>query len=152
MSQPLHVEATEVSDKPPSRQALVGDDEPPSTTAVATVATAAPKPSIQTHIRWNDWRWQMSHRIRSVEQLFGYFPDKAYCQSIEPVIGKYPMAITPYYASLIRKVDLADPVFQMCVPQLDELYDPRFCPAIRWKNTMTCPSPDWCIGIRTVRC
>jgi len=126
MSQPLRVEATDVSDKPPSRQALVSDDEPPSTTAVVTVATAAPKPSIQTHSRWNDWRWQMSHRIRSAEQLFGYFPDKAYCQSIEPVIGKYPMAITPYYASLIRKVDLSDPIFQMCVPQLDELYDPPF--------------------------
>ncbi len=124
MSQPLNTEAAEISE-PPSTCGLVCEDEPPSTMTAAEPAVAI-KPSIQTHSRWNDWRWQMSHRIRSVEQLFGYFPDKNYCQSIEPVVSKYPMAITPYYASLIRRVDLADPVFQMCVPQLNELYDPPF--------------------------
>jgi lysine 2,3-aminomutase len=120
----FNMEAAQASDKPPSGRAAVSDDEPPPATLVAPATNI--KPSIQTHNRWNDWRWQMSHRIRAIEQLFGYFPDKPYCQSIEPVIAKYPMAITPYYASLIRKVDLFDPVFQMSVPQLSELHDPPF--------------------------
>jgi len=41
-------------------------------------------------------------------------------------MAKYPMAITPYYASLIRSADSSDPIFQMCVPQADELIDPPF--------------------------
>jgi len=34
------------------------------------------------------------------------------------------MAITPYYASLIRKLDMSDPVFAMSIPQISELQDP----------------------------
>lgn len=40
-------------------------------------------------------------------------------------MAKYPM-VTPYYASLIRSADSSDPIFQMCVPQADELIDPPF--------------------------
>jgi len=34
------------------------------------------------------------------------------------------MAITPYYASLIRRVDFSDPVFRMSVPNPQEMCDP----------------------------
>ncbi len=118
------VDVADASDKPPSTSSVGRDDEPPLQCLTPPQPTL--KPTSQTHSRWNDWRWQMGHRIRTIDQLFGYFPDKPYCQSITPVIGKYPMAITPYYASLIRRVDLADPVFQMSVPQLNELHDPAF--------------------------
>ncbi len=43
---------------------------------------------------------------------------------LEKVIKKYPLAITPYYASLIRRADATDPVFAMSVPQMDELENP----------------------------
>ena len=39
---------------------------------------------------------------------------------------KFPLAITPYYASLIQNPDASDPIFQMCVPQAQELNDPPF--------------------------
>jgi lysine 2,3-aminomutase len=41
-------------------------------------------------------------------------------------MAKFPMAITPYYASLIQKPAITDPVFRMAVPQLDELMDSPF--------------------------
>jgi lysine 2,3-aminomutase len=36
------------------------------------------------------------------------------------------LAITPYYASLIRTLDASDPVFRMSVPDASELNDPPF--------------------------
>jgi len=42
------------------------------------------------------------------------------------VAARYPMAVTPYYASLIEKPDLSDPIYTMSVPQARELCDPPF--------------------------
>ncbi len=74
--------------------------------------------------RWNDWRWQMRHRIRTLAQLCRRFPALADTTGMEATAQRYPMAITPYYASLIRTPDASDPVFQMAAPGLDELADP----------------------------
>lgn len=73
----------------------------------------------------DNWKWQIKNRIRSVEQLsklLGGFTSP----HLETVIQKFPMAITPYYASLIRRPDITDPVFAMAVPQPRELIDPLF--------------------------
>lgn len=75
--------------------------------------------------KWNDWRWQMRHRIRTVEELKDRFPGVD-VSGVEKAAGKFPMAITPYYASLMGKTDATDPVFAMCVPQTAELCDPDF--------------------------
>jgi lysine 2,3-aminomutase len=77
--------------------------------------------------RWHDWRWQMRSRIRSLEQLLEAFPSLAASAGrLGDVIAKYPMAITPYYASLIRQADPTDPVFRMSVPEFGEMLDPPF--------------------------
>jgi lysine 2,3-aminomutase len=101
------------------------EDEPPPLCALSETAIEV-RPSICRPERWSDWRWQMAHRIRRPEQLLEYFPNLQNHPDLAPVVGKYPMAITPYYASLIRRPDPADPIFRMCVPQLQELVDPPF--------------------------
>ena len=75
---------------------------------------------------WNDWRWQIRNRIRTIEQLGDYFPRLRQCSVLAKVIEKFPVAITPYYASLVQRPALSDPIFQMCVPQAKELHDPPF--------------------------
>lgn len=110
------------------------DDEPPSLGLARgseiqhfdNTNGSAVESIILRHRRWDDWRWQMGHRIRKPEQLFQYYPHLRDYPDFEPVIGKYPMAITPYYASLIRKADASDPIFRMAVPQVQELVDPPF--------------------------
>ena len=87
-----------------------GEDEPPPLSALPVTVTEA-GPSICRHERWTDWRWQMAHRIRRPEQLFEYFPNLQAYPDLAPVIGKYPMAITPYYASLIRRAGYLRPHF-----------------------------------------
>ena len=73
---------------------------------------------------WNDWKWQVKNRIRTSEQLIRYLPTLHDNQNLTDVIKKYPLAITPYYASLIQRPDSSDPIFQMSVPQPEELFSP----------------------------
>jgi lysine 2,3-aminomutase len=73
---------------------------------------------------WNDWKWQIKNRIRTLEQLTTYLPILRNNPKLADVIKKYPLAITPYYASLIQRADSSDPIFAMCVPQPEELFSP----------------------------
>lgn len=104
--------------------------EPPS---IMRAAEDAPSPIISkdnqpTKLRqfsqFDDWRWQIRNRIRNLEQLRSYLPTISSWNELSNVIDKYPMAITPYYASLIQRADLSDPVFRMSVPNVQELFDP----------------------------
>lgn len=76
--------------------------------------------------QWSDWRWQMRNRIRSVGQLKDCFPTIHISPGLSQASEKFPLAVTPYYASLIRQLDSGDPIYQMCVPQVSELFDPPF--------------------------
>ena len=74
---------------------------------------------------WNDWKWQIRNRIRTVEGLASEF-DEVINEEVFEAAVKFPMAITPYYASLIRNFDESDPVYRMAVPSKGELVDPPF--------------------------
>ena len=109
-----------MSDKPPS--CLLTED------VCAPGRPARPSVKPAEHIsreQWADWRWQMRHRFRTVDELLELFPTLR-IDSIAQVASKFPLAVTPYYASLIARPDDSDPIFRMCVPQVDELYNPPF--------------------------
>ncbi len=91
-----------------------------------TTAAVRRPPVLINERRWSDWLWQMRNRIRSLAQLADRFPDLRERLDLELVAHKYPMAITPYYASLIQRPDLSDPVFRMSVPDFTELSNPPF--------------------------
>jgi len=71
--------------------------------------------------KFDDWHWQMRNRIRKVSNL-NFPPSKEMIQAEE----KFPMAITPYYASLVKRWDSTDPIFAMSIPQANELLDSSF--------------------------
>ena len=103
------------------------DEPPPSSPSIQEAVTPlASLISRQDAENWNDWRWQMRHRIRSVAELLELFPSLHGQTGLFEAEARFPIAITPYYASLIRGPNRRDPVFQMCVPQIQELYDPPF--------------------------
>ena len=55
---------------------------------------------------WNDWRWQNSHRIRTLDDLARIIhltPDER--AAIQRHRGALPLAIGPYYASLLDERD-----------------------------------------------
>ncbi len=74
-----------------------------------------------------EWRLQMRRRIRTLSDLKRALPGLREAESIAPVLAVYPMAISPYYLSLVRDADPSDPVFRQCVPQPEELHSPLYC-------------------------
>jgi len=122
-------------------------DEPPSPLVLdqRTRLKKSTVISIQKHHKkhscWNDWRWQINNRIRTVEQLVERFPNLANRNEIAAVAKKYPMAITPYYASLIHSACPTDPIFAMSVPQISELADPAFLSEDPLEEMLDSPVP-----------
>lgn len=73
---------------------------------------------------WHDWRWQMKNRISTLPQLANLLgPGKIIPYAA--VIATYPLAVTPYYLSLIADCrNQADPIRRQCLPDLQEMEDP----------------------------
>lgn len=75
-----------------------------------------------TQEQWNDWRWQVKNRIKTIEQLgkiIKLTPQEE--TGIDECLKTLRMAITPYYASQINANDPEDPIRKQAVPTSLEL-------------------------------
>ena len=66
---------------------------------------------------WEDWHWQLKHRIRTKEelsQIIKLTPEEE--KGIDKARGRLAMAITPYWASLIDAEDPNCPIRRQSVP------------------------------------
>lgn len=74
-----------------------------------------------TDAEWNDWRWQVRHRITTLEDLGRFVhlsPEET--EAVERHRGPLPVAITPYYMALVGPEDPDDPVRRTVIPRLNE--------------------------------
>jgi len=71
---------------------------------------------------WQNWRWQFKNRITRPDAA-GYFPGQpnASPDELKKITAVYPLAITPYYFSLINHADPADPIRAQSFPDLREI-------------------------------
>ena len=70
---------------------------------------------------WNNWRWQNSHRIRTLADLSRMLELSAdEAAAIKRHTGALPVGITPYYASLLDSRDALQPLRRTVVPVLGE--------------------------------
>ncbi len=72
--------------------------------------------------QWNDWRWQLAHRVESLDRLrcvLSLTTDEV--ENIRACLQSLRMAITPYYLSLIDPSDPFDPIRRQAVPSAGEL-------------------------------
>ena len=105
-----------------------GDDEPPSSREESEPPQCIPASNRLKLFGtipdkdWNDWKWQFRNRITSVEQLAKYAPlsVKRYSE-ISAVSNTYPLAITPYYLSLMDLNNPHDPVAMQAIPSIEEI-------------------------------
>ncbi len=70
-----------------------------------------------TSAQWNDWRWQLRERARKLAELeciFELSDDER--DAIRRHQGALPVGITPYYASIMSRVDPLDPMRRTHVP------------------------------------
>jgi len=111
-------DTTEAEEEPPGPTALNPEEEPPGTSAQRRSRFFGHIPDNL----WNDWRWHFRHRITTVDELTRYIPLAAEEQTrLKLVTIKYPLAITPYYLSLIDPDNPNDPVRMQAVPSFDEI-------------------------------
>ncbi|WP_297407524.1 lysine 2,3-aminomutase, partial [uncultured Cetobacterium sp.] len=76
-----------------------------------------------TDEQWNDWKWQVSNRIETLEQLENLIDltDKER-EGIEKSLETIRMGITPYYLSIMNPEDPKCPVRIQAVPSINELH------------------------------
>ena len=61
--------------------------------------------------QWNDWHWQLRHRIRSLDELGRIFQlSEDERRAVTRHSGPLPVGITPYYASLMSREDPREPL------------------------------------------
>jgi lysine 2,3-aminomutase len=71
---------------------------------------------------WNDWRWQMKHAIRDIDTLSRIIDiGDAEKVDLERVLGRFRMAITPYYAAVMDRAYALCSVRLQAVPSVREL-------------------------------
>src|SRR3970040_3019901 len=71
--------------------------------------------------QWNDWRWQLSHRLNTVEEQQQVVPLTESERRALSTKGLFRVDITPYFISLIDPEDPDDPVRKQIIPTADEL-------------------------------
>ncbi|MFL5715034.1 MAG: KamA family radical SAM protein, partial [Chloroflexota bacterium] len=70
--------------------------------------------------QWNDWRWQLSHRVNDlaeIEQILDLTPEERAGLSVP---DKFRVDITPYFMSLIDPNDPNDPIRLQVIPTASE--------------------------------
>ena len=71
--------------------------------------------------KWNNWRWQLSNRINTVEEFEKIFPLTEGERKALSASHLFRVDITPYFISLINPDDPHDPVRKQVVPTAEEL-------------------------------
>src|SRR5580693_4826139 len=73
---------------------------------------------------WNDWRWQLKHRITSLEQLERLMPTLTPEERAGTMLAnkKLSLGITPYFFNLIDPADENCPVRRQVVPRIEETH------------------------------
>jgi len=71
---------------------------------------------------WNDWRWQLKHRITTAEQLQKFLPTLTPEEFAGAKLAntKLALAITPYFFNLIDPADENCPIRLQVIPKLAE--------------------------------
>jgi lysine 2,3-aminomutase len=74
---------------------------------------------------WSNYSWQLEHSIKDIdlfEQITDIHFDPGERERLEVTLKKFPLAITPYYASLIDTENHRnDPIFKQAFPDPREL-------------------------------
>lgn len=108
-------------DKPPA-QSVLEYGLYPETPVLGSETTAGRLwPGIGRE-QWNDWRWQLANRLRTLEELvllLGLSQQEA--ERYGALTGLFHYSVTPYYLALIDWSDPEDPVRKQCLPDLREM-------------------------------
>ena len=70
-----------------------------------------------TKAEWNDWQWQIRHRIRTLNNLSTIVElSQDESDALMSKQGHLPLNLTPYYASLLSRTDATQPLRRTVIP------------------------------------
>jgi len=73
--------------------------------------------------QWQDWQWQIRNRFRDVQDLSRILRlSESERHAMLGRAGSLPVAITPYYASLLDEEDIGHPLRRSVIPTIDECF------------------------------
>jgi len=71
--------------------------------------------------KWNDWRWQLSHRLNTAEEIGKVLPlSESECKALNTA-NLFRVEVTPYFISLINPDDPEDPIRKQIIPRAEEM-------------------------------
>ena len=74
-----------------------------------------------TDTMWNDWHWQLFHRITTYQDLCRYLePTEDEKLALSQASTLFPFSVTPYYLSLIDPSDTQAPLRKCVIPSILE--------------------------------
>lgn len=97
------------------------NDQAISNQSVATITTRAENWQDVPEKKWMDWRWQLSNRLNTVEELGEVINLTESEKKALSTEGLFRVDITPYFASLIDPDDPTCPVRRQVIPTEREL-------------------------------
>jgi lysine 2,3-aminomutase len=73
---------------------------------------------------WNDWHWQLKHRITTLDQLQRLMPTLTPEEAAGTALAnhKLALAITPYFFNLINPADDQCPIRLQVIPRIEETH------------------------------
>ena len=71
--------------------------------------------------KWNDWRWQLGHRLNTVEEIEKIIPLTESERKALNASDLFRVEITPYFISLINPDDPEDPIRKQIIPRSEEM-------------------------------
>jgi len=81
--------------------------------------------SLAEHSHWKDWKWQMKHAIKDIDtfqEVTNIEFNSEERTKLSETLNKFPLSITPYYASLIDSDNYKnDPIYKQSFPSPSEL-------------------------------
>ncbi|HTS15582.1 MAG TPA: hypothetical protein VMH24_07925, partial [Candidatus Sulfotelmatobacter sp.] len=66
--------------------------------------------------QWNDWRWQLSHRVNDLDEIEGILELTDEEREGLSASERFRVDITPYFISLIDPKDPNDPIRRQVIP------------------------------------
>ncbi len=118
-AQERHVVARAAADEPFVNRAdpalALGPDGQPAR------SRRAPKWADVPDEKWDDWRWQLSNRVNTLEEIAEILELTDDEREGLSAPDKFRVDVTPYFASLIDPVDANDPIRRQIIPTGREL-------------------------------
>jgi len=100
-----------VSTLPPMSSGLRGPDDPQQRPVSYRKSEVPPE-------LWNNWRWQLANRLKTLDQLRSVLPlTMEEEDAFNGTDQLFPVAVTPYVASLIDPNDPQDPIRLQVLPR-----------------------------------